>query len=290
MNGGLTSSANELKKIMAARTRTTNKASLRGIKSKRTPADRKSNPGRFANFFVPLFFIFGILFCLGFLGLMGYRTVTASAFFDVKTVDIRGVARASKSDIERIVSRQTDRSGVWNADLSQVKSDVEKLPYVRSAVVSRVLPDGLRVSVKERVPRVVARFDTGDYWVDDEAVILEAVGKTEDRPPFVLRGWDESKADKSAKENQDRVKMYLKMLDEWQNFDLAKRVSVVNLANLREPQAVVSDSGEAVTIILPIENFANRLKFGLEKIAGRGKEIKSIDVNNVQGILGFREK
>ncbi len=221
---------------------------------------------------------------------MGYRTVTASAFFDVKTVDIRGVARASKSDIERIVSRQTDRSGVWNADLSQVKSDVEKLPYVRSAVVSRVLPDGLRVSVKERVPRVVARFDTGDYWVDDEAVILEAVGKTEDRPPFVLRGWDESKADKSAKENQDRVKMYLKMLDEWQNFDLAKRVSVVNLANLREPQAVVSDSGEAVTIILPIENFANRLKFGLEKIAGRGKEIKSIDVNNVQGILGFREK
>ncbi len=221
---------------------------------------------------------------------MGYRTVTASAFFDVKTVDIRGVSLASKNDIERIVSRETNRSGVWNADLNEIKSDVEKLPYVKSVVVSRVLPDGLRVSIKERVPRVVVRFDSGDYWVDDEAVILNSVGKTEERPPFVMRGWDESKSDKSGKENLERVKMYLKMLDEWQSFDLAKRVSVVNLTSLREPQAIVEDSGETVAIILPNENFANRLKFGLEKIANRGKEIKSIDVNNVQGILGFREK
>lgn len=276
---------------MATRKRTTNsKTSLKGIRSKRTPADRKYNPGRFANFFVPLFFLFGILFCLGFLGLIGYRTVTASAFFDVKTVDIRGVTRASKGEIEKIVSRQTGKSGVWNADLLDIKSGVEKLPFVKSAVVSRVLPDGLRISVKERVPRVVVHLEAGDFWADDESVILDAVDKNDDRPPFVLRGWDESKADKSAKENQERVKMYLKMLDEWQSFELAKRVSIVNLANLREPQAVVEDSGETVTIILPNDNFSSRLKSGLEKIAGRGKEIKSIDVSNVQGILGFRDK
>lgn len=276
---------------MATRKRTTTrKTGATGKRSRRASVARNSNPGKFAHFFVPLFFIVGILFCLGFLGLMGYRTVTASAFFDVKTVDIRGINRASKDDIERIVSRQSNKSGVWNADLNDMKSDVEKLLFVKSAVISRVLPDGLRVSIKERVPRVVVKLESGEFWTDDEAVILDAVNKNDARPPFILRGWDESKADKAAKENQERVKIYLKMFDEWQDFELAKRVSAVNLTNIREPQAIVQDSGETVTIILANDNFGGRLKSGLEKIAGRGKEIKSIDVSNVQGILGFREK
>lgn len=276
---------------MATRKRTTTgKTGAAAKGSRRATVNRKNNPGRFANFFVPLFFIVGILFCLGFLSLMGYRTVTASAFFDVKTVDIRGVSRASKDDIERIVSRQTDKSGVWNANLNEIKADVEKLTFVKSAVVSRVLPDGLRVSVKERIPRVVARLNAGEFWTDDEATILDAVNKNDARPPFILHGWDESKGDKSAKENQERVKIYLKMLNEWQDYELASRVGTVNLSNVREPQAVVQDSGETVVIILGTDNFGSRLKSGLEKIAGRGKEIKSIDVSNVQGILGFREK
>ena len=277
---------------MATRKRTTTRKTGAATKnSRRSNANRKNNPGRFANFFVPLFFIVGILLCLGFVSLIGYRTVTASAFFDVKTVDIRGVTRASREDIEKIVSRQAEKPGVWNADLMEIKNNVEKLTFVKSAVVSRVLPDGLRVSVKERVPRVVVHLEAGDFWVDEEAVILEAVDKNDAaRQPFVLRGWDESKADKVAKENQDRVKMYLKMLNEWQDYDLVKRVNAVNLTNLREAQAIVQDSGENVAIILGNDNFGSRLKSGLEKIAGRGKEIKSIDVSNVQGILGFREK
>lgn len=239
-------------------------------------------------FFVPLFFIVGILFCLGFLTFMGYRTVTASNFFDVKTIDVRGAARASKDDIERIVSRQSEKSGVWNADLNEIKSDVEQLTFVKSAVVSRVLPDGLRVSVTERVPRVVVRMSAGDFWTDDEAVVLCAVGKTDERPPFVLRGWDESKTEKTAKENQERVKIYLKMLNEWQDYELAKRVSSVNLADLQDPQAIVSDSGETVTISLGKENFAKRLQKALEVVANKGNQIEAVISNGQNVVIKYR--
>jgi cell division septal protein FtsQ len=71
---------------------------------------------------------------------MGYRTVTASEFFDVKKIDVRGAARASKEDIERIVGGEAEKSGVWNADLNEIKNRVERLAYVKSAAVSRVLP------------------------------------------------------------------------------------------------------------------------------------------------------
>ena len=221
---------------------------------------------------------------------MGYRTVTASAFFDVKNIEVRGANRASKDDIERIARSYTEKSGVWNTDLKAIKDDVEKITLIKTAVVSRVLPDGLRVNVAERAPRAVVRLNAGDFWVDDDAVLIGEVGKDEARPPFVLRGWDEAKNEKAAKDNRERVKIYGKMITEWQDYELAKRVNAVNLADLREPQAIVQDSGETVTIILANENYKNRLKSGLEKIAGRGREVKSIDVSSSSERLAFREK
>lgn len=258
---------------------------------KRTAVKRSQDGGQFAGFLLPLFFIVGILFCLGFLSLMGYRTVTASTFFDVKAIDVRGVTRASKDDIERIVKLQTNKSGVWNADLTEIKSDVEKLMFVKSAVVSRVLPDGLRVSVNERVPRVVLRMKAGDFWTDEDSTMLGQVAEKESHPPFALRGWDESKSDKSAKDNQDRIKIYLKMLNEWQDFDLTKRVSEVNLTNLQDPQIVIPDSGYEMMISLGREDFGKRLRGALEILTGKGNTVEAA-ISNGQNVVitKYRDK
>lgn len=209
---------------------------------------------------------------------MGYRTVTASEFFDVKKIDVRGVNFASKSDIEKIVSANTERSGVWNADLKQIKEKVERLDFVKSAAVSRVLPDGVRVNVIERVPKAVVRLADGDFWADEEGSIIALVGKTESRPPFVLRGWDESKSDKAVKENQQRVKMYQKMLEEWKTFELEKRVREVNMADLDKPKAIIEDSGLKVFIDLGKEDFGKRLQKGIEFIANKGANFEGIEL------------
>jgi cell division septal protein FtsQ len=272
----------------------------RTVQSKaKTPAKRrrpaavrrsKNGNGNFANFFVPLFFIFCILFCLGFLGFMGYRTVTASEFFGIRKIDLRGVSRASTGDIEKIVGSQVEKSGVWNADLNEIKERVEKLAFVKTAAVSRILPDGVRVNLIERVPKALVRIKGGDFWVDEEAVILGLVGEKEERPPFILRGWDESKTEAAVKDNQTRVKMYQKMIADWREFDLASRVKEVNLENLQDPKAIVLDSGETISIDLGKENFGKRLQKGLEIVAGRGKEIESVNLSGSREILGFRTK
>lgn len=219
---------------------------------------------------------------------MGYRTVTAAAFFDVKMVEVRGINKIQREDIEKIVRASTQKSGVWKADLKEIKDGVEKFTLVKSVVVSRILPDGIRVSINERVPRAIVHLNSGDSWVDEEAVILGTVGKTEERPPFAIRGWNEEKTDKAVKDNQERVKIYQKMLDEWQNFELAKRVESVDLTDLQEPHVVVQDSGEAVSIILSKDNFGKRLQTGLEKIAGKGKEVKSLDLSSQKEKFEFR--
>lgn len=271
-------------------TTTTSKAAAETPKRRRAATvARKKGAGSFGSFFVPLFLIVGILFSLGFLLFMGYRTATASSFFDVKAIDINGVNRASRDEIERIVRSQTEKSGVWNADLVEIKNGIERLTMVKSAVVSRVLPDGMRVNVIERVPQAIVRLSAGEFWADEDAVILGSSVKNDSRPPFVLRGWDETKSEKAQKENQERVRVYLKMINEWKEFELSKRVSAVDLSDLQAPQAIVPDSGETVTVILAKENFGKRLKRGLEIIAKKGKEIKSVDLSTQKEIVGFRD-
>ena len=268
----------------------TNKTQAQPARRRRsTPVRGRKRAGKFTNFFVPLFLMGGILVSLGFLLFMGYRTATASSFFDVKAIEINGVQRVPKEEIERIVRSRTGKAGVWNADLKDIKIEIEKMMLVKSAVVSRVLPDGIRVNVIERGREAIVRTETGEFWADEDAVLLGAVAKDDARLPFVIRGWDENKTEKAEKENRERVRVYKKMLTEWKEFELSKRVSAVDLSDLQTPHAIIPDSGEAVTVILTKENLAKRLQRGLEIIAKKGKEIKSVDLSTSKEIIGFRE-
>lgn len=273
------------KKIVPAR-------ATRSLKRRRPVAAkrlRSNSPSRVGSFVLPFFLSFCILVCLGVLGFLGYRNVTASGFFDVKAIEVRGVERSSKPDIERIVGSQTEKSGAWNADLAEIKGKVESLRFVKSAAVSRVLPSGIRVHVVERIPAAIVRLNSGDVLVDNEGRVLAAVEKKEERLPFAMLGWDETKTEKAVTDNLARVKTYSKMLDEWKQFDLASRVTSVDLADLREPRAITEDSGLAVSIALGKENFGDHLKKGINAIVGKGEVFEAVDLVGQNMILAPRK-
>lgn len=227
--------------------------------------------------------------CLAAIGFLGFQSVTASNFFDVAAIEVRGTERASKEDIERIVSAQTEKSGAWNADLAEIKAGVEKLPYIKSAAVSRVLPDGIRVSVNERIPLAVVKLNTGNVLVDGEGLILGKASAEERGLPFVMSGWDETKSERAEKENVERVKLYQKMLGEWRQYDLASRVLEVNLIDRREPRAVLEDSGKMVSIALGENDFGEHLKRGIGAIVGKGQTFEAVNLVGQNMILAPRK-
>lgn len=276
---------------MATRTRNLKKPTgVRASAAKRKkPIAKKGGFSKQATgFLVPLFFILCIISCLGFLAFMGYRTVTASAFFDGKTIDVSGISRVSRDDIEKIVRSQTERNGVWNADIEAIRAEVEKMVYVKSASVTRILPDGIQVRVDERIPRAVVRLGAGDFWVDDEANVLGMVGKNETRPEFVMSGWDESKTERSIKDNRERVKLYQKLQAEWKDLEIVARVDSVNLSDLQDAQAIVQDSGNDVSIYLGKEDYGKRLQKGVEIITGKGNKIESLISHGSNVVARYR--
>jgi cell division septal protein FtsQ len=261
------------------------------VAAKRKNARKNSaGPSRFGSFFLPLFLSVCLLVCLSILGYLGLQSVTASKFFEVKAVDVRGTERSSREDIARIASASAEKTGVWNADLPEIKAKIERLPFVKTAAVSRVLPDGLSVHIVERVPIAVLKLSGGNVLVDNESNILAKANEAEADLPVILTGWDEAKTEKAAKENLERVKLYQRMLDEWREVGLISRVQSVDLADLRDPKAITEDAGNLVTISIGRESFGQHLKNGVAAIAGKSDMFDGVSLVGSNMILSSRKK
>src|SRR5690606_27987482 len=196
-----------------------------------------------------------IIICLGAMIFLGYRTVTASDFFDVKAITVDGEARTSEDEIVNLIKIETEKTGTWDADLSGIKAKIEKMPFVKRASVSRVLPGKIAVNIEERVPVAVVRLKNGDYLFDAEGNSLAKAQPDELHMPFVLDGWNETKSKDADDANKRRLKMYIEMIDEWRAVGILDRVKAVDLSDLREPKAIAEDSGMPVTIAVGKENF-----------------------------------
>lgn len=244
----------------------------------------------FSQFVLPLAICVSILICLGALGYLGYQNVAASDFFEVKKIAVVGVHRASKEGIENVVRMETERTGVWRSDLFGLKSKVEKQPFVKTASVTRVLPGGLRVQIVERQPVALVTRSGRGYLIDPDGEILALADGPEDNLPFAMIGWDESKSEKALKDNIERVKIYQRMVAEWTVANVLSRVQHINLNDLREPRAVISDSGTTVSIAVGRENYGENLVKGIKAIVGKGNMFEAVNLVGSNMILAPRKQ
>lgn len=235
-----------------------------------------------------------IAVCLGVVLFRGYRAAASSEFFDLKSVDVAGTARASDDQIKQIVRRAAS-GGVWGADLAAIASEIERQPWVRSAVVSRVLPSGLRVRVAERVPRAVVRTNGGRFvWVDEDAVMVGSLAPDHQQPAFFLRGWDESGTDAARAANRERVSKFLSLARELEAAGLSSRVSEVNLDDLRDVRAQLAGDDSEIEVRLGREDWTKRLVQAVgaleeHRAAPRGGLITYIDMTQSRrAVLGFK--
>ncbi len=270
------------KRKPAARRRTTPRAT-----AKRRRTTRKSK-NRTANILVPLFLMSCIVIGLTVLIVAGYRTISASSFFDLEEIIVTGNQRTTSKLIENIVRDSSTGKGVWNTDITEVKNEIEKIRFVRRASVSRVLPNRLRISIDERVPVAIVRLRGKNYWVDDEGMILNRIGNSKKRKAFAMYGWDEGKTDAAIEQNQERLRVYTQLREEWKVNDMASRVRAVDLSDPNQPRAIVSDSGKTVTIVIAQEDYVDSLRMGIESVAGRGVEVEKVIVTGGRPVIKYR--
>jgi len=247
-------------------------------------SSKKRQSGFFFASVLPFLLLCLFLFCLGFVGFMLYKNVTESSFFNIKNIEINETKQIPKEEIERIVRIETAGKNVWNADVSLIKEKIEGISLVKEAVVSKILPNTIKVNVIERIPKLVAQIDSDYFWIDDEAKILKKAKREETN--WILLGLQ--KNTKTSKEDQERVKVAIKMKEEFEQIGIDDQIKTVNLSDLSEPQILVEDSGEMVTIFPGKDNFGKAILKALEVLRGRGKEIEAVILQKEDVIIRFR--
>ena len=234
--------------------------------------------------YVPLALRIGVFAIIGLIAFVGYRAAASASFFQVRTVETRGASRASADDIKNTVRRDVSETGVWRADLPALSKHLERLPWVRTAVVTRVLPDGIRVRITEREPKAVVRNAAGRFiWVDDDAVYLGEMSSTDQMPAFFLRGWNEDNSTTAQTENRERVRKFLELQRDWSAQGVSERVSEVNLIDLRDVRVQLAGDDSQIEVRLGGQDQSSRLGKALtvldaQRQTSRGPLISYIDL------------
>jgi cell division septal protein FtsQ len=225
---------------------------------------------------------------------VAYRAAASASFFEVHRVEVQGTSRASVEDVQALVRKEVNKTGVWNADLGQLNNELVRLPWIRSAVVSRVLPDGVRVRITERQPRVVARTSSGRfYWVDEDAVLLGEMGPADQVPTFFLRGLSEEESDVARIENEARVHKFLELQRECEAAGIADRISEINLTDLHDVRVQLAGDESQIEVRLGAQVSGKRLSDGLAVLdvhrnSPRGHLISYVDLSQRKGAaIGF---
>ena len=100
-------------------------------------------------------------------------TLTRSPFFYARTIDIRGTSHVARADVLRIATI-TPKTNVFMLDAQAAEVRIERDPWIAEATITKDLPSGLVIDIRERV--VVAVVESGGVLrlVADDGALLEA--------------------------------------------------------------------------------------------------------------------
>ena len=206
------------------------------------------------------------------------RHVESDARFRLHSIELRGGKFVSALEVEEVFFPDRDQS-IYLIPLDERRREVERIPWVRSATVARVLPDHVAVTVEERAPVAFLWTRRGIALVDGEGVILDTPEQSQWTFP-VLRGVSEQEP---VEKRKARMERYLKLRDALgqQKGEMPPEISEVDLADAADLAVVVTDAYGAVRLHLGEERFPDRYETYRSHIAEWRQQfnaIQSIDL------------
>lgn len=104
--------------------------------------------------------------------------------FDLRAIEVRGELQRATAAAMRLAVLPRLQGNFFTLDLRQTASAFEAVPWIRHAVVQRVWPDRLRVTLEEHEPAAVWDSDDGTRLVNTHGELFEAnIGAVEDDLP-----------------------------------------------------------------------------------------------------------
>lgn len=100
-----------------------------------------------------------------------YYQITKQLGFALEEVSVDGQKYTNNEEIGKKLKFKKHMP-IFAISLEHSKSELEKLPWVKNAVVERDLPNSIHVYIEERIPLALGQKDRKLYIIDEEGSII----------------------------------------------------------------------------------------------------------------------
>ena len=228
----------------------------------------------------------GFLWAGGYVGLMGEKlnrvagAGAVTAGFEIHRITARGLTQTSEDEVLSAVGPVIG-SSILHFDADRARASVEQLGWVRSAAVSRLFPNTVHVSVRERAPAAVWQLSGNLHLIDETGAVIREVNAFEyaDLPLIVGAGapgaaTEMLKVLQTEPEMQQRVSALIRVSDRRWNLKTKSGVEVKfpergvseamhYIARLQSETGLLDENLEYVDLRNP-ENFVYRRNGAIE--------------------------
>ena len=180
----------------------------------------------------------GFLWAGGYIGLLGEKlnrvagAGAVNAGFEITRITARGFSKTEEDDLLTAVGPVVG-SSILHFDADRARARVEELGWVRTAAVSRLLPNTVHVSVREREPAAVWQLSGNLHLIDDHGAVIREVSAYEysDLPLIVGAGAPDAASEMllalhGAPDIQSRVSALIRVSDRRWNLKTKDGVEV----------------------------------------------------------------
>jgi len=204
-------------------------------------------------------FIFKTDFVLNQIGFLDQQifNLTSKIGFTLDDVLIDGRARTSKEEIATALDLKRS-DNILQINLKKIQTDMERLPWVRTAIVKRSLfPNIIQITLIERKVKAIWQINDHFYPIDTEGNVINAKF-TANEPILLIVG-------QGAPEHITALLQIIK-----NDPEIADRIKVANFISERRWNLVLDDIKHGITIKLPEENIEAAWKKLIRLNASKG--------------------
>jgi cell division protein FtsQ len=174
-------------------------------------------------------------------------------------IEISGNQNVTRAQVMEIMGGDIGRN-VFFVPLDERKKQLEEIPWVESATVMRLLPDRLRIQVKERTPVAFVQMGSKVALIDRGGVVMDLPAHAAAKysfPVIVGAGEAEPLSTRAA-----RMKIYNALIRDLDadGSNYSKDLSEVDLTDPDDAKVTVADPAGAVLLHLGSSNFLERYK------------------------------
>jgi cell division protein FtsQ len=174
-------------------------------------------------------------------------------------IQIEGNEHLTRPQVLSVFGADLERN-LFRVSLAERRADLERLPWVEHATVMRLLPNQIRVAIKERTPVAFVRQGTQIGLVDASGVLLDMPPDAAGDPKYSFPVLTGLSANDPLSTRAARMEIYKRFMTELDSTGehLTKSLSEVDISNPEDVKAVVASGSSDILVHFGDEQFLDR--------------------------------